>query len=406
MTLLLITICIFAVFIGLFCSKGDVMEPAAATGLTWTLSALCLATLGGKLPPLSGNLYLCLACWIVCLCAAALIAERFTGKKGIAQTTAQATPNTYVCNIYLALAILFLPVLAVFTYRAITQGTAGNWAADLHAAALGKGGGRTTPFGGIFVVIWMASYILELIRFDGRKKWRLAVSFGCFFLYAAVTMSKLFLLYIFLFGGAILLMRRKITLRQALGGASVLVLLCLLLQFARCLDLGELNKSIHYYVIGNLYAFDTLTPGAAEHFGENTFRIVYALLHKLGLSSIEPVNTFLPWVEEPIPTNTYTALYPFYVDFGLWGVCFFAIFTGAVYGWLYKKATMGSTLHIALYAVALTIIVMQYAADLFFTTLTGNIKLAVLLTVPFVLSEGKAKEIFSKLRGRNTRRKS
>ena len=92
----------------------------------------------------------------------------------------------------------------------------------------------------------------------------------------------------------------------------------------------------------------------------------------------------LKWVIKPIPTNTYTAMYPFYVDFGIIGLIIFPIIMGCTYGWIYKKADKGNNFYILVYATMVNMLIMQYAADLFFTCFFGNVKLILLLIIPFL----------------------
>ena len=90
-------------------------------------------------------------------------------------------------------------------------------------------------------------------------------------------------------------------------------------------------------------------------------------------------------------------MYPFYVDFGHAGVIIFSIVIGSFLGWLFKKSLMGSKFYIAFYAITLNVIVMQYAADLLFTNLTSNIKLFIVLAIPFVFTKHNLLVVKNKL---------
>jgi len=136
-------------------------------------------------------------------------------------------------------------------------------------------------------------------------------------------------------------------------------------------------------------AFDTLEAGSSSHFGENTFRVVYAILHRLNLSDIPPIYVILDWIQEPIKTNTYTGLYPFFKDFGLWGVGIFAVFFGIFFGWIFKRAQQGNNMFMLIYALYIPIIVMQYVAELFFTNFTLFFKQIILVIIPFLFSKYK-----------------
>ena len=95
----------------------------------------------------------------------------------------------------------------------------------------------------------------------------------------------------------------------------------------------------------------------------------------------------LPWIEKPLVTNTYTGMYPFYVDFGLIGIILFALILGSIYGWTFKKAQNGSNFSILVYAVFIQIIFTQYVADMLFSNTAFYIKLILLLLLPFYITK-------------------
>jgi oligosaccharide repeat unit polymerase len=107
----------------------------------------------------------------------------------------------------------------------------------------------------------------------------------------------------------------------------------------------------------------------------------------LGLSSIEPVDPILPWIQKPLQTNTYTGMYPFFKDFGIFGVALFSIVLGLVYGWFYKKAKSLKTFSVLAYSYFVTVMISQYVGDMFVTNLTGHIKFLCVLVFPFVCTK-------------------
>jgi oligosaccharide repeat unit polymerase len=149
---------------------------------------------------------------------------------------------------------------------------------------------------------------------------------------------------------------------------------------------------VEQYVLRNLVAFDTLQPFSSEHWGENVFRIFYAVSNRLGISSVEPVDTILPWIYKPVCTNTYTCMYPFFKDFGYWGIALFAPVLGGLTGWVYKRRQQGDVFFSMLYAYFSTMLVFEFDGELFFTNLAGNIKFILLLSLPFLFGGYKKTE--------------
>lgn len=384
MVFLLIITCLFFLIVGMRCSNNNLFSPSVMTSSIWLVSFLLYLTLGQQLPDLSLRFYLCVLLWIAGLCFSSLFVQSATFRNSRLDE-----PGLLMRNIYLLLSVLALPKLYFFTKQALEGGVGGNWAWSLRLAALGQGSGFDEPFTGLFAVIWQVSLLLELLCFEKKKWWRLALISAIYLAFGVATMSKIIFLCYFLFMGTIFYFKKILTLKHLLICLSLLVVLFIGVQTAR--NAMKFSSTDHNfflcYVVSNFYAFDTLEPMTASHWGENTFRVFYAIAEKMEWSKIEPVDPLLEWIQKPIPTNTYTTLYPFYVDFGAWGIGFFSIFLGSLYGWLFKKAQSGSNFHLLFYAVLTNALFMQYAAELFFSTFAGYVKLFVLLLIPFLATK-------------------
>ena len=146
------------------------------------------------------------------------------------------------------------------------------------------------------------------------------------------------------------------------------------------------------YLTSSLANFDqNVQPNSASLPGENSFRIYYAVRAGLDGGKTPVVDPILPFEKVQIHhqtyhTNTYTALYPFYKDFGLAGVVGFALFLGLLFGYLFKSAEDGSLFALLIYAILAGTIVMQFIGDTFFTVLSQNIQYLIAALVPFVIS--------------------
>ncbi|MCQ2210610.1 MAG: oligosaccharide repeat unit polymerase [Paludibacteraceae bacterium] len=396
MIYLLILWCLFIFVVGMRCSNNNIFSPSVMTGAIWAFTLILFVTLGSKLPDLSLNFILCAFLWITGISFGSLYAQSATYRDSKLDK-----PGTLIRNIYLIASVLTFPKLIFFAKVAIANGASSNWAWNLRLAAIGQGSGFDEPFGGLFVIIWQVSLLMEFLCYERKKWWRLALIVFIYAAFGAITMSKITFLTLFLFGCTIFYFKKIITLKHLVIGLSVLLVFFLGLQSVRqAIKFSEANENIFViYMVSNLSAFDTLEPCSTLHFGENTFRFCYAVFYKLGLSNIEPIDTLLKWVEKPIPTNTYTAMYPYYKDFGIIGLIIFPILMGITYGWLFKKAQKGSNFHILLYAAAANIIFMQYAADLFFTTFFGNVKLFFFLLLPFLASKHNLLVIKDRIQG-------
>lgn len=139
------------------------------------------------------------------------------------------------------------------------------------------------------------------------------------------------------------------------------------------------------YLFSSMPAFETLkyTP-IKEHFGENTFRFFYALFNGFG-AHYELKKTILDYVSVPQPTNIYSVLYPFYVDFGYWGIGIFGFIYGLIYFILYKGYKARNDLMLFLFAVIVPYVFIQFSGEFIFTNLSTNLQFLVISLVPYFL---------------------
>lgn len=145
-------------------------------------------------------------------------------------------------------------------------------------------------------------------------------------------------------------------------------------------------EMLSLYLTSSIVAFDYFVePSSAISFGENTLRFIYAVGHSLGISDA-PIQTILEFVGVPFPTNTYTLMYPFYKDFGLFGITLFSVIYGCIYGFLYKKTRTGSKQGLIIYSIFLTFLLLEFFAELIFTNLSQTIQYVILTALPFIFS--------------------
>lgn len=379
-----IAICAFFFFGGLTCSKNNPFAPSVLTSALWLGTLLLFLTVDHHLPPLSNYFFIVLSCWIFFQNVSSLCTQSVTYRQHHYNE-----PSKIMRNVFLILSIITFPSLLQFAHTAVVGGCTGNWALDLRLAALGKGSGFKETYGGWQTLIWPISYMLELLCFKKKSWWRLGIALFVYGMFGVLTMSKMVFLSIFIYSGCILFFKRIIRLKHVAFAFLLLLMVFASLQMVRHSSqlTSVVSSFLGTYLLGNMSAFDTLSPCTADYFGQNTFRVFYAIAYKIGLSGTEPVDAILPWIEKPLITNTYTGMYPFFVDFGIPGVIIFAVVLGAVYGWIFKKAQYGSNFSILVYAVFAHMIVVQYVADMIFTNTAGYLKMLFLLLVAFYVNK-------------------
>jgi oligosaccharide repeat unit polymerase len=133
-------------------------------------------------------------------------------------------------------------------------------------------------------------------------------------------------------------------------------------------------------------------PATAELPAENSCRLFYAIKSSLDNGKtpvIDPILNF-QWVQIGdlrYYSNTYTAIYPFYKDFGQIGVIAFALILGLLFGYLFKTAEDGSQFSLVLYAILSGTVVMQFIGDTFFMVMSQTLQYIFAALIPYIISK-------------------
>lgn len=153
----------------------------------------------------------------------------------------------------------------------------------------------------------------------------------------------------------------------------------LILHFARMAtnDDTSLSSVLGLYIYSPILALSKLHELANNNVGEYTFRFLFAVMNKIGLSPSEPVKTILDYVDVPVPTNVYTVMQPFFQDFSLYGVAFGAMLYGIIFAFIYGSAKQGNPVSILTYAVLAVSLFTSFLTETLITNIAGNIKLII-----------------------------
>lgn len=375
-----IVIMLFLLGLSYFTSNRNIFSPGVLTTAIWSFCMLSFALLPHPLPALHRQCLLGVALWGSCFTLSALFTQSFR------YTPIQATSSVAVRDLYFWISLLCVPLLMRFAYLAITTGS-GSIAFNLREAAVNGLDGKE-PYSPFYYGLWVATYLLYL-KDASKKKWfRALVMGGLVLTFGVVTMSKTLILNFGIMTLFMLFWRKIISTRHILIGLAALIVLMVFIQVLRyhlTVSEKDMSNMFELYILRNFNAFDTLKPNSAEHFGEHVFRLYYAVSYKLGFGSVEPISPILPWVyKPPVITNTYTVLYPFFLDFGFTGIVIFALLLGAGIGWIYAHHRKGEEIFTLLYAYFCVLLVTQYNGEAFFTNLAGHIKFVLLLLIPYI----------------------
>ena len=140
-------------------------------------------------------------------------------------------------------------------------------------------------------------------------------------------------------------------------------------------DSGVLNF-VYIYTLSPLTAFDALINNeitiSEGTIGSSTFTFLYKILAVFGIPlEFSDLGT---WVYVPLPTNVFTTLRGFYMDFGYWGVTLIGAFLGSIWGILYKFQEKNYGIFVLFYASMVFSLFVQFFGDYFFYTMSVTIQ--------------------------------
>lgn len=151
-------------------------------------------------------------------------------------------------------------------------------------------------------------------------------------------------------------------------------------------DSFDLLNYLNIYTLSPLAAMDMVVNQeyAVETgaWGSSTFVVVYKILNAFGCNF--EIASRGEWVNVPVPTNVFTVLRGFYLDFGITGVLVFASLLGSFWGVIYRFAIRGFSIFVVFYALMLHSLVLQFFADYFFITFSMTLQCFVFSILFFV----------------------
>lgn len=141
-----------------------------------------------------------------------------------------------------------------------------------------------------------------------------------------------------------------------------------------------LNWLIHY-ISGSLVTFQKWfkVSGRDFNFGQNTFRILYAIANRFISSKIEVVSTYFPFIKigpriESI-ANVYTIYYTYIIDFGRIGGILVQAILGWLYGYLYWKKECNQMGAVLAFAFSIYPLMMQVFGDQYVALESGYLQI-------------------------------
>lgn len=384
---------------------GGLFAPWTLTLVVWAAILVIVRLEGDLLYPLTEQFYTALALWVPALCAAALMTYLLMGgakREHQAKATPQPSADhpapsraarslqalescrTPIFNTLFVLSLVMTPLYAWNVYQIVSQFSADDMLNNVRLLA-NEGGGQ-----GILVysiVINQLLLIVALWRYPRLPIWQLVVVIASCLMGALAVMEKGAIFYVFLMCVFVLYERGAVRSRTIIGVSIAVLAGFYFFNLARQGEGSDYAQNetfadfIGMYLASPAVAFSRLSADLTPQLGPNTFEFFYAVLDKFGIGQFEVHEKVQDFMWVPMPTNVYTVMQPFFIDFGYGGVAFFGALYGVVFGALYRMYRNGSATARVLYAYAVYILVLQFYQDNLMLSLSYIIQLTILVLV-------------------------
>ena len=351
---------------------GDYFSPWVLTAAIWGIILGLYYVLDTGLYPITEQFYYCLALWLPIFCASAIITYVLTPASKIAIDFVRGIDiNTYIFHFFFIVSLIITPLYVYRVYQLVTMFGTEDLLNNVRALAVhGDGQG----FLNYSAVINQALLVVALWAHPKISTWKVVVLCIACLMNALAIMEKGSILFVFVCVAFVLYKKRFIKLRSIIISAAMIVVVFFFFNLARAVDDSEYQENetlfnfFAQYVLSPPVAFCQLMPDVTPQFGTNTFEIAYLFLRRFGFDVVVK-SKLQEFVYVPIPTNVYTIFQPFYIDFGYWGIAFFAVMYGVISGYLYRLFRNGNSTGTCLYTYGVYVLIMQFYQENVFQSL-------------------------------------
>ncbi len=345
-------------------------SPLMISALVWQFVFACGLLVGNHFYPVTDRAFVLWLVWFLVSSTAYFFLSDQPPEAGAAEC--RRLPLDY------SLALVALILWLAYQIRAVGSAGPAQFLSNLRLSANDNAGLTSLRFVDRFYPWVFALFIFEHVNARaGNRRLRFLLWF-LMMQFTMATMGKLTALTPILAWAVIKGVRGGLPLRKL--AVLVPAIFCLLigLHLARALvgEKTEIGTFLGLYVYSPLVALGYMATPHDLPFGAHTFRFVYALWHALA-GGAQPVEVVQGYVAVPLPTNVYTVIQPFALDFGVVGVALGAAIYGVFFSLLFRLARLNGQLSLILYAGFSMALVGQFIGEFMFTMFSGQLQFVI-----------------------------
>lgn len=338
-------------------------HPAVMVSLFWCLLLLAYQLCDHELYPLSSKFFLAILLWVTGFCFASLWChnKRIIFSAPLYTQSFKVSLLKYSVYLFIVINIVgiykFYSLSGGIAYNALTEFAVGTEKLPLEIRILQ-----------LLQVISITLYTVLVLYGKKTKisrKW-INLHVVTLFVWAGIAANKTGLFQFVAISVVASYLHKKLSFSKILFVITILLVVFYYLQNMRTEDVGgeelRMKDIALIYVLSPMPAFDMVLNGEKQFSSGQTWRFFTEVANKLGLTK-KYNSGESGWVSVPVPTNVYTVMFPYYVDFGYWGIFIFSLILGGGWGILYNEMKRGVPFFTVLYAVFIHTLALQFFAD-------------------------------------------
>lgn len=382
--LLVFAICLLILSFVFYKRWNSYISPAVIISFSWGLVFLGYEVIPHGMYDISAKTVFVLFLWITSSLIGACF---FSSVKVSPSKSCDLYFNESIRSIYYWISVIGVFPLLYVAYKQGTTMDAGSFLFNLRMANTGI---VETEFKyGIFQYVFAFAYIsllVEVYSSTGKNR-RIVILLIINILLAIITMAKSSFFFLIIPLLCIRIFKSKISLAKL---APILGFIILFMSVIQLLRAGEDSENVivsmlNVYIFGGIPALDQIVTADThtQLWGDLTFRFFHTVKSILLGSDVNPrifINDISidGYVYVPYPTNVFTVIFPFWMDFGFWGVIIGGAVFGVFSGFLFKLANRQRAWSIIVYSYLTAVLILPFFGEYLVTNLSYTIQLVFL----------------------------
>jgi oligosaccharide repeat unit polymerase len=146
-------------------------------------------------------------------------------------------------------------------------------------------------------------------------------------------------------------------------------------------NLITIKESFQIYLLSGIVAFDQVILNSGEiELYDRSFLFFFNVLNSIGFA-IDTPSIVQGYIETPTVTNVYSMYFPYYFDFGFFGLTLVMFFLGFIFTIIYNFAKITSPEFIMLYAITSSYLLLTTFTEQFLFGLSFSIQATLVFVV-------------------------